>query len=490
MAQDLTDEERADMPSCNLSETIHNKWLQASGKKGTDIFEATLDDYVRAFMQVTSYYSFLKGERAGTGPRREELRLRSAQQTKDPLKIRSAMAKFPAAEEWCNRTPEFTGEEVFGSKKRGLNTPIGSEFDTHRPDKVSFSHPRVQTRSAKAQCTQEFVDLGQAQAERDDTVAVAEEVDAPAPCKAIFSNGIIHISIVQESDCDVKEWHIARVKKARSGAACWAMQAVSKNQCRAKIVRENKDTPAPTYSGKYKNYHTNAVLRQDFHFCPDDIERCVKGTFRKWVLTRPDSIPDVWPVKRGTNLKKNEILTLERGGFQLPQRLDISPRRLFHDTLDSTIDLSMYPLPPNPDYYPTSRFEKKIKRRKSGPLTDQLLRWGSALTVKAKFRKRTMVPMPGLGCIIHLVVEKSNLVEEYILTLGTFPECTCLDFVDMKSKSFRMKKAWVNCKHIYYIYRVVCKLNAEEDLFIHAPTLSFNEVKEILQRGVLSRPLE
>ena len=82
------------------------------------------------------------------------------------------------------------------------------------------------------------------------------------------------------------------------------------------------------------------------------------------------------------------------------------------------------------------------------------------------------------------------MVEEYILTLGTFPECTCPDFVDMKSKSFRMKKAWVNCKHIYYIYGVIFNLNAEEDLFIHAPSLSFNEVKEILQRGVLSQPLE
>ena len=157
VAQDLTDEQQVDMPSFNLSETIHNKWLQASGKKGIDIFEATLDDYVRAFMQVTSYYSFLKGERAGTGPRREELRLRCAQQTKDPLKIRSAMEKFPNAEEWCNRTPEFTGEEVFGSKKRGLNTPVGSEFDTHRPDKVNFSHSRIQTRSGKAQRTRSLL---------------------------------------------------------------------------------------------------------------------------------------------------------------------------------------------------------------------------------------------------------------------------------------------------------------------------------------------
>ena len=69
------------MPSCNLAETVHNKWLQQSGKRGNDLYVATVDDYVRAFMQMVAYYQYLNGERPGTGPGKEELLLRVAQRT-------------------------------------------------------------------------------------------------------------------------------------------------------------------------------------------------------------------------------------------------------------------------------------------------------------------------------------------------------------------------------------------------------------------------
>ena len=42
----LTPDEVAKMPSCNLAETVHNKWLQASGNKGDDLYIAAMDDYV------------------------------------------------------------------------------------------------------------------------------------------------------------------------------------------------------------------------------------------------------------------------------------------------------------------------------------------------------------------------------------------------------------------------------------------------------------
>jgi hypothetical protein len=67
------------MPSCNLAETVHNKWLQASGKRGGDLYIAAVDDYVRAFLQVVGYYQYLKGGAGGSGPSRKELRLRTAQ---------------------------------------------------------------------------------------------------------------------------------------------------------------------------------------------------------------------------------------------------------------------------------------------------------------------------------------------------------------------------------------------------------------------------
>ena len=65
---DLTDDERAEMPSCNLAETIHNRWLQQSGNRGNDLYDATVDDYIRAFMQCTNYNSFLNGGHSGTDP--------------------------------------------------------------------------------------------------------------------------------------------------------------------------------------------------------------------------------------------------------------------------------------------------------------------------------------------------------------------------------------------------------------------------------------
>ena len=69
------------MPTCNLAETIHNKWLQQSGKRGTNMYVATVDDFVRAFIQMVRYYQYLKGNHAGTGPGKEKLLLRVAQRS-------------------------------------------------------------------------------------------------------------------------------------------------------------------------------------------------------------------------------------------------------------------------------------------------------------------------------------------------------------------------------------------------------------------------
>jgi hypothetical protein len=55
----------ADMPYCNLSETIYNKGLQQSGNRGNDLFAATYDDKIRAVMQMTNYRAYLKGKHVG-----------------------------------------------------------------------------------------------------------------------------------------------------------------------------------------------------------------------------------------------------------------------------------------------------------------------------------------------------------------------------------------------------------------------------------------
>ena len=46
----LAPDELAEMPSCNLAKTVHNKWLQAFRNKGGDLYIAAMNDYIRAFL--------------------------------------------------------------------------------------------------------------------------------------------------------------------------------------------------------------------------------------------------------------------------------------------------------------------------------------------------------------------------------------------------------------------------------------------------------
>jgi len=66
---------------------------------------------------------------------------------RDGKKIVDTLSEMPGVKDICTQIPHLEGEEVFGFGKRKLDLPIGSEGDSHHPNKVNFSHPRVQTSS-------------------------------------------------------------------------------------------------------------------------------------------------------------------------------------------------------------------------------------------------------------------------------------------------------------------------------------------------------
>ncbi len=37
------------------------------------------------------------------------------------------------------------------------------------------------------------------------------------------------------------------------------------------------------------------------------------------------------------------------------------------------------------------------------------------------------------------------------------------------------------CKHLYYVFIILCKVDYESNKFIHAPTYTYNEVKRLLE---------
>jgi hypothetical protein len=174
------------------------------------------------------------------------------------------------------------------------------------------------------------------------------------------------VTAIHETACKGTEWHIARLPKT-SAKACFAQQAITKKKCEAKIVQGSKPTAAPTYTGVMQNTYNKRPKVMEFFFCNDDIERCVKGTKRKWVQLRPD-IPSIWPMKIGTNLSKKEILDFESAGFQLPQRAIISPKRLF-GTEELPFNLTSFPTPASADDYPKTRSSKSICRNNNAPST-------------------------------------------------------------------------------------------------------------------------
>ena len=157
---------------------------------------------------------------------------------------------------------------------------------------------------------------------------------------------------VHETSCKKTEWHIARLPKT-STKACFAQHAITKKKCEAKIVQGNKSTTAPTCTGVIQNAHKKRPKTMGFFFCNDNIKRCIKGKKRKWIQLRPD-IPSIWLVKIGTNLSKKKILQLETAGFQFPQRVIISPRRLF-GMEELPFSLASFPTPANADDFPKTR---------------------------------------------------------------------------------------------------------------------------------------
>jgi hypothetical protein len=78
------------------------------------------------------------------------------------------------------RILHLEGEEIFGSTKRKLDLPPGDDGDFHRPDKVNFSQPRVQTRSKTAHT--EFAGASIAGTDKDK---------------------LPHVTTVLEFDCDM-----------------------------------------------------------------------------------------------------------------------------------------------------------------------------------------------------------------------------------------------------------------------------------------------
>jgi hypothetical protein len=130
----------------------------------------------------------------------------------------------------------------------------------------------------------------------------------------------------------------------------------------------------------------------------------------------------------------------------------MSPRRMV--MLSNLFEAPVFdhPGPPNPDIHPTTQNSKSIRRNVNAPMAEHH-KWKSARNIKGTVLGVTVLPFPGLGAIISLESGVEYDKKVYQITISHFPECTCPDFLNMAMASIGKRAPYVNCKHLYYIFR-------------------------------------
>ena len=144
------------------------------------------------------------------------------------------------------------------------------------------------------------------------------------------------------------------------------------------------------------------------------------------------------------------------------------------------MDLKAYPPPENPSDHPKTRYGKNIRRNLQAPTTKHHNSCASTLSVVGRICKSLMVPGPTLGCILNLESRSISKVSTYLVSIGQFPSCDCSSFKEMSDKSLGKRGQWTYCKHFYFIFNIVCGLDSEVDVFMHAPSFSWNETKQVI----------
>ena len=243
------------------------------------------------------------------------------------------------------------------------------------------------------------------------------------------------------------------------------------------------------------------------------------GPGAKWIINYPDD-PDKWPIKLGTNLSQSEITTLQKGGFVLDDGISLessSPTTVVKVAVSKDLVAATstgLEDPGNAAFAPpeiplqfnisqsgsfTKLFHNQLKPLLSGdkhptlwdgrpirfvsrPLPEHLVKMEGSRCIPCSIMKYVKVPTPSYGIVLTLstlgFVERKELYE---VLISNYPSCSCADFKFMKAQANRKRK-WMPYKHLYFVLQKHFSCT-EEDVFIHCPRWTPNEVKLLLGKA-------
>ena len=129
-----------------------------------------------------------------------------------------------------------------------------------------------------------------------------------------------------------------------------------------------------------------------------------------------------------------------------------------------------------------SRWNGKPFQFVSQPSTEHLKKMEETRSTSCFILKYVKVPTPGYGVVITICTPGSlDRKELYEVSISDYTLCSCPDFKFMKVRANRKRK-WMPCKHLYFLLKQHFSYT-EEDVFIHCPSWTPNEVKLLLGRA-------
>ena len=261
---------------------------------------------------------------------------------------------------------------------------------------------------------------------------------------------------------------------------CWAMQTNTWTLCNAKVKTGKHGTLAPTYKGLQKEYRSTNNVEYEFWCCLDDIKRCISGSKKKCVLDWR-VVPNTWFMKIGTNLSRHKVLAFEYVGFQLQQKEVLSPRYRLSTIATLPIYWTDFRVSLDPDAIQVQkdsvlqsrstngRWQKQMRERRThGRL---LCGWSNCHSISKiwSLNQHRLQRGHHISChnCEHATLYVPWLHENVISVFG-------------KERKMDVLQTSLLC-----MFRFLCKVDYGSDKFIHAPTYSYNEVRQLLELAVL-----
>ncbi|KAI5061396.1 hypothetical protein GOP47_0023901 [Adiantum capillus-veneris] len=199
------------------------------------------------------------------------------------------------------------------------------------------------------------------------------------------------------------------------------------------------------------------------YFCNTDVRHCWK--ISKVVLHAPSSLPTIWPIEKGTHMKKVEAKKLVVGGFDFG-----FPLTQIQAVIDATTPLTSDP---------------NVEERQRLPYRPGVSKLAYTQVTYALTRRMhvedTVVKKIGIEEVFKLKVWNSADSDPELIdvVVRKNPSCSCKEFQERVS----LKKRYLACSHLYYVFLITLGQDVHVSMHIHQSKIAPNIVHDMLTQA-------